>query len=1028
MKHLYTTLAVILSVTAWAFSSLARTPIKPQSNRIRQDSLVTGFRTPPDWAKPLVLWQWMNGNVTKEGITSDLESFKRVGLGGTQQFLIGGDQMELTDPTVEVLNPKWRELMKFAMDESARLNLSFGTHNSPGWSSSGGPQVKVEQSMQKIVWTTQEFKGPGTFNGTLAQAVVDPKWNYYRDIAVFAVASKQTAALSNQTAVSRRPITRQEVIELTNQMDKTGKLSWSAPEGDWTIIRFGHTSTGSINHTAPESGQGLEVDKMSRSALDAFWAGFPSEVVKIAGKNAGKSLRRFEIDSYEAGAQDWTPRMREEFQKRRGYDPLPWFPALANFTIDNQEMTERFREDWRQTIAELFAENYFGYMRELTHRVPGMELMVEPYGTGAGAVFDYGAVAGTADILMCEFWQKPASWGWDSIKPVSSNAHVWGQSIVAAEAFTGQPQYAWVSDPYALKSTGDRAFSGGVNQMVLHASAHQAWRNAKPGITMGWWGTHFGPGQTWWEHGGPQWLAYLTRCQFLLQQGLFVGDIAYLGRGRISPKPPVGYEGDGLAESAFLTRMSVKDGRLMLPDGMSYRVLVLPDSPTMTPQVVRKLRELVQDGATIIGRKPTRAPGMENYPASEAEVVRIADELWGDADGKTIQEHTFGKGKVIWGKSPEAVLSQINVEPDVQTDRDWLWTHRRIGNTEVYFISNQKDESVAANVSFRVQGLQPELWHADTGKTEPMAVWSSQNGRTVVPLRLDPSGSVFVVFRQPVTNVDSIVAVKKNGLELLTIPSAQTNVESIKAGDEDMNLHRSENGGFILEVRQPGSYVAQTAAGKQLTAEVKDIPAPLTITGAWSLRFPFGWGAPSEVTLDRLIPWNEYPERGVKYFSGTATYGKAINLPPAQFSPNRRFVLDLGQVKNIAEVRINGREAGILWKPPFRIDVSDVVKPGKNLLEVRVTNLWVNRLVGDEQEPDDAKWGDVKIFTYVTPPVEIGRPLMEVPEWFRQGTPRPSSGRYTFTSFKFFNKDSALIESGLIGPVQMEMVELKPMK
>ena len=286
------------------------------------DSLLAGFAAPPDSAKPLTLWQWMNGNVTKEGITSDLESFKRVGLSGTQQFLVGGSEMELTDPTVEVLNPKWRALMKFALDESARLGLSFGTHNSPGWSSSGGPQVKVEQSMQKLVWTTQEFKGPGAFNGTLAQATVDPRWNYYRDIAVFAVAATQSGAANS-------PIERKAVIDLTGKMDKDGRLVWDAPEGNWTLLRFGHTTTGKINGTAPKSGQGLEVDKMSRSAFDAFWAGFPSEVVKLAGKDAGKTLQRFEIDSYEAGAQDWTPLMREEFQQRRGYDPLPWMPALS---------------------------------------------------------------------------------------------------------------------------------------------------------------------------------------------------------------------------------------------------------------------------------------------------------------------------------------------------------------------------------------------------------------------------------------------------------------------------------------------------------------------------------------------------------------------------------------------------------------------------------------------------------------------------------------------------------------------------
>ena len=571
-------------------------------------------------------------------------------------------------------------------------------------------------------------------------------------------------------------------------------------------------------------------------------------------------------------------------------------------------MTDRFREDWRLTIEELFADNYFGYMRELIHRVPGMELMLEPYGTGAGAVFDYSVVAGIADIPMCEFWQKPATWGWDSVKPVVSGAHVWGKRTITAEAFTGQPQYAWRVDPYALKSTGDRAFCAGVNKMALHASAHQAWPNAKPGMTMGWWGTHFGPGQTWWEHGGPQWISYLSRCQFLLQQGLFVGDIAYLGRGRLSPKPPAGYEGDGLSEGAFLSRMSVKDGRLMLPDGMSYRVLVLPNSQTMTPEVARKIRQLVQDGATVIGRKPTRAFGLENYPASDAEVARIGNEVWGDADARTVQEHTFGKGKVIWNKSPEEVLSQIGVEQDVKMNQDLLWIHRRVGDNEIYFLSNQKDEPVNADVSFRVKGLQPELWQADTGETKPVALYRAQNGRTVVPISLGPSGSVFVVFRKSVGNADPVVSVQRDGKNVLSVNSAAPGEEAAAPSSQDgLWVQPSANGGLLFETGQAGNYVFQTASGRQLRTQIKEVPAPISITGSWNLRFPAGWGAPPQVTLDKLISWPQHPVSGVKYFSGTATYAKEIEIPKALFSSSRHFSLDLGQVKNIAEVSINGK-------------------------------------------------------------------------------------------------------------------------
>ena len=568
------------------------------------DPLADGFVHPPESAKPLTFWHWINGCVSKEGITRDLESFKRAGLGGVQHFTIGGGEAILDDPSVQVLNPKWRELMAFAIDECARLGLSFGTHNCPGWSSSGGPSVKVEESMQKLVWTGTKVAGPAEFSASLPRAEVDPKWNFYRDIAVLAVPAEGSIA-------------RKDVVDLTAALKPDGQLDWRAPAGKWTILRFGHTTTGATNGTAPVSGQGLECDKMSREALEAFWDGYPAEIIKLAGPNAGKTLTRLEIDSYEAGSQDWTPLMRKEFRTRRGYDLLPWLPVLARRTVESAELTARFRHDWRQTITELFAENYYGHITELAHRTPGLKMLIEPYNTGRFTPFDPLGVEGPGDLLACEFWEKPAQWGWDSVKPVASAVHRTGKGLVLAESFTGQPMYAWRQDPFALKSTGDRAYCGGVNQLILHSSAHNPWPAGRPGMTMGFWGTQFGPGQTWWEHGGPEWIGYLTRCQFLLQQGVFAGDFCYLLNSHGTPKIPTGYDGDAFSERDVIDRLNVTDGRLTLADGVSYRALVLPPGSTMSPQLAVKIQQLVHEGATVIGPKPERAPGLENYPACD---------------------------------------------------------------------------------------------------------------------------------------------------------------------------------------------------------------------------------------------------------------------------------------------------------------------------------------------------------------------------------------------------------------------------
>ena len=661
----------------------------------------------------------MNGCVSREGITADLEAMKRVGLGGAILFNV--DQLPLDDPGVQVMNPTWNELVKFAATEAARLDLQLGVHNCAGWSSSGGPWVKVEQSMQKVVWAEHAFEGPGRFSGKLT--LPKSQWNYYRDIAVLAIRS------------TARWIESNGIVDLTARLDADGTLVWDAPEGSWTIVRFGHTTTGKMNAPAPKSGMGLECDKMSREAAAAFWTGYPAQVLADAGPLVGKTLTKMLIDSYEAERQDWTPRMRDEFKKRRGYDPVPWLLSLTNRVIISPEITKRFKWDWDRTISELFIENYYGAMADLTHRHPGLEFVIEPY-TGP---FDTLSCGGRGDSLMSEFWQKPSPWGWSTLKPVSSSAHTWGKRIVGAEAFTGWPQSSWQQDPYALKATGDKAFCRGVNQFVLHTTAHQPWNDAAPGMTMGWWGTQFGRTQTWWDHGASEWIAYLTRCQFLLQQGLFVGDLCYLQYGEAAVNLPPGYDGDTCAEDALLTRMRVEDGRLVLPDGMSYRVLILPSRPTMTPPLARKIRQLVADGATVIGSKPLSSPSLQDYPACDEEVARIGREVWGETNQTNVTERVLGKGRVVWGQSPGDVLRQAGIEPDFQAPQlkgqgTLTWIHRRVGATEIYFVANQEESAVETPVSFRVNGLLPELWHADTGQIEPAAVWWSERGRTVVPL------------------------------------------------------------------------------------------------------------------------------------------------------------------------------------------------------------------------------------------------------------------------------------------------------
>ncbi len=524
-----------------------------------------------------------------------------------------------------------------------------------------------------------------------------------------------------------------------------------------------------------------------------------------------------------------------------------------------------------------------------------MQFAVEPY-TGP---FDSLEVGAHADIPMAEFWTKPSPWGWETLHPVASVGHVHGKRIVAAESFTGWPTVAWQQDPYSLKATGDRAFCLGINQIVFHTTAHQPWASGvKPGMTPGWWGTQFGRNQTWYEHGGPEWVAYLTRAQYLLQSGQFVGDILWLAHATANPPVPAGYDGDTIGEESLIELAGVSEGRIVVPSGMSYRVLVLP-SPIVTPKLARKIRDLVAEGATVIGARFVRSPSLEDYPACDAEIAGIGAELWGPADGKTIFEHAYGKGRVIWGKSVADVLNGAGVGPDVELPagkeaREIRWIHRQAGTADIYFVSNQSESTLEIPIGFRVTGRVPELWHADTGKIEPAGRWTTAAGRTIVPLRFDPSGSVFVVFRSPASGVDPVVSI-----------AGEDPTATVDAGGPTP----------LVEAARNGTYTLLTAAGKTLTAAVAGLAAPLAIEGAWQLRFPPKWGAPERITLDRLAPWNENADPGVKYFSGTAVYSKTIDVSDAWLTPGRLVYLDLGVVKNIAAVRINGQAVGVLWKP-----------------------------------------------------------------------------------------------------------------
>ncbi len=1043
-----------------------------------KDTLAQGFVNPPASARPHTWWHWMDGNVTKEGITADLEAMKQAGIGGAQLFTVA---QGIPKGPVDYMSPLWREMTLHAVKEAGRLGIELCLHNCAGWSSSGGPWVKPEDAMQTLAWSSITVQGGRPINEQLPPIKapsVSANVDYRRDVAVF--------AYQPGSAVK-------EVLDVTKNFANE-RFVWNAPAGTWTILRMGHVPTGKDNHPAPEEGRGLEVDKMSRAALKRYWDdGTMAAVIKDAGPLAGKVLNNALIDSYEVGNQNWTPLMREEFTKRRGYDPLRWLPVVAGVTVSSKAESDRFMWDWRRTIADLFADNYFGYFGELC-RKNGLLFSTEPY----GGPFDNIQVGGKSDIPMGEFWLGGGTL--ETTKVASSTGHVYGLPVIGAESFTAdEGRGKWLEEPYTAKALGDLVFTNGVNRYIFHRYAHQPWMDKYPGMTMGPWGTHLERTQTWWTE-ARQWLRYVARCQYLLQKGKFVADaLYYYGEGapvdlpyrpNLQPRMPTGYDYDGCDANVVMNRLRVVNGMLVLPDGMKYRVLVLPESNSMTPQMAAKIAQLVREGATVVGPKPEVSPSLVDFPACDAKVKQTANAVWGDTTSAKQRAH--GKGKVVWGKTLQEVFTDMGLAPDFEyrslsSGSKLVYIHRVIDGAEVYFVSNQQYRPTEVEMTFRVNGKAPELWRADTGVIEDAPVYRKVGTRTLVPMRLGPAESVFVVFRRnearnhlvsfgpatvrgkqervPVVAIklaryetadgrgadvtatvaqlvkegqyeisatngvfgDPVVNVVKRLRVVYTIDGKETT--KTVAENETLYLFEMPNtpiepagydiatsgGSTYLTAWKAGKYVGRTSGGREVSVSVGRPADEVKVAGPWRIDFTPGWGAPPTVTLPQLASWSENANAGVKYFSGSAVYTKSFTVPAQLLGRDRTVMLDLGRVKNFATVTLNGRELGVLWKEPFTINITRAAKAGANELKVKVTNLWPNRIIGDEQLPPDVEWNGVTLKGW--------------PDWLVKNEPRPKTGRYTFTTWKYWSKDSKLLESGLLGPVVVrsaKRIEVRP--
>ncbi len=754
--------------------------------------------------------------------------------------------------------------------------------------------------------------------------------NRFEEKAAFAALLDNYGVATKEVAPPSA-IHKDAVIDLTSKMKPDGTLDWTPPAGKWTVLRMGYSLTGITNHPAPPEATGPEVDKLNKgyvqSYIDQYLDNYKDATKGLMGK---RGISYVITDSWEAGTQNWTDDMIAEFTKRRGYDPHPWMPVLTGRVVGSAADSDRFLWDFRHTISDLVAENHYGTIAAALH-ARGMGQYGESHEAGRATIGDGMEMKRADDVPMAAMWtQKPGvdaeQYGYNAdIRESASVAHIYGQNLVAAESLTAASgPWAWA--PETLKPTADKELAMGLNRFVIHESAHQPLIGKAPGLALGPFGQWFNRNEVWAEQASP-WITYLARNSYLLQQGHFVADVAYFyGEdsnltaifGAKSPDAPAGYNFDYVNADILLHKLSVKNGQLVTESGMGYRVLQLdPYSKHMSLSVLKRIQELVRSGATVVGDKPVDTPSLSD---KTAEFTRIANELWSASDGS----HSYGKGQVWSGTHAIEALQAAKTAPDFtytkpSADTQILFVHRHLDDGEVYYVDNRNSRQQTVNATFRIAGKAPELWHADTGMIEP-ASFSTTAGATTIPLQLNAYETVFVVFRKAASQTSATVPEKHD--------------------------------------------------------------APLaTIDGPWKVTFEAGKGAPAEATFSKLTSWSEQTDPGIRYFSGHGTYTTVATAPADWFKAKGQLWLDLGQVKDLAEVTVNGQKVGTVWKAPFRIDVSKEMHPGQNTIEVRVANLWVNRLIGDQQ-PDAAT-------------------------------------KYTFTTHNPYKAQSPLLPSGLLGPVQI---------
>jgi hypothetical protein len=1001
--------------------------------RSQPDALHAGFLEPPAAAKARCYWWWLNGNTTADTITRDLEGMKSHGFGGAILVDADGSGQEgnlevRTGPAIGT--SEWKALFVHALAVAQKLGLdiSLNVTSRSDVGIIGGPTVTPEDAMKLMTWSHLTVQGSGIRK---VQLDAPPQRNgFYRPIAVLAYPLRHGAPLPGSPESGRTPIQDMvhktasaetgfsmsssdrvmrdrpsvageedaevsDVVDLSTRLDESGNLEWNFPPGTWEVLRIGYTNNPLPEHLKDPAGKplGLPLDAMNTKAFDDYWRDFVSPLLDAAKPYIGTSLRYLVTDSWEAGGTNWTAGFREEFKRRRGYDPVPYLPILSGRILTSRETSNRFLFDLRRTVADLIAQNYYD---RFENRARERGLSTHPEAGGPhGAPIDALENFRSSSFPQTEFWVVSGTHrvSLDQrffVKEASSAAHIYGKPFVAAEGPTSMKPEAWSESLSGdLQPAFDQALTEGLNRLFWHEFTSSPVEYGLPGQEY-FAGTHINPNVTWWSQAAPFLLAF-NRAQFLMQQGKPVSDLLYFygdqvpGFVRLRNDDPAhvlpGFDYDVVNEDALFNRMQFDGTDLHTPDGLHYRALALPASRRISYSALVWVEHFVKQGGVAIGLKPLGPLGLIPS-AEEAEYKRLADTMWAGCNGSAGPAH-YGKGTIYCSAGARDALAAMSVTPDFsyqfnsagadsESEPALEFVHRKTANAEIYFVRNTQSCELEAALSFRVRNRAPELWNTDNGKMISALVYTeTKDGRTEIPLSFPAKGSVFVVFERPAER--HLVKVEKDG---------STIFPSIHQGT---GVFASANRDFVAT--SPGTYVATNSQGNKQTIVVSASELQAPAETSWTLSFPSGWGAPASVPVKHFQPWTESTDPGVRYFSGTATYRTTLQIPAGLVTSGRQLWLQLGQVREIATVTVNGHAAETLWREPFAARIDPLIHAGDNSIEIKVANLWPNRLIGDLQ-PSAAE-------------------------------------KFTRTNVRAYTKDSPLLPSGILGPVTLMVGSVK---